>query len=117
MAFDADRDAIHRNSRRFLEDIQYKDFAHAAVFHTDRERNEKNIAQLIEKKFLVKPELLDIRHFEVLRVDLSGEGNRGKSVSNVTVKFLNTKETRDVECVLYWKKENDAWYMDLQSSL
>lgn len=111
------RAALEEMTRRFLVDVQFKDFAHAATFHSSEDAAGRDIAALIEKKFAVKPELLDIRHFEILRIDVSPEGDRAKSVNTVTVKVLNSGKTRDVELVLYWKHENDRWYMDLQSSL
>ena len=99
LVLDPDRDVIHRNTRRFLEDLQFKDFKHAGTFHTEKEQSERNIPELIEKKFAIKPELLDIRHFEVLRIDISDDGDRAKSVSNVTVKFLNTSRSVSIACI------------------
>lgn len=104
-------------TRRFLVDVQFKNFDHAATFHTKEDGEGKDIASLIEKKFAVKPELLDIRHFEILRIDVSPQADRAKSVNTVTVKVLNSGKTRDVELVLYWKRVEGKWYMDLQSSL
>ena len=64
--------------RDFLQDIQYKDFDHAATFHAPEDAKDKNIAQKLEAKFAVKPELIDIRHFEVLRIDLFPDGGRDR---------------------------------------
>jgi hypothetical protein len=114
---DPDRSRLHEATCEFLRSIQFKDFTRASTLHTDADRAKRDLPQLIEKKFAVPPELLDIRHFEVVRIDVWPEGNRAKSVNAVTVKLLNSKEIRDVELVLYWKKNEGRWYMDLQSSL
>jgi len=117
LALDGDRFEIDRRTRRFLEDLKYKDFDHAATFHTPEEREEFDIAAMIEKKFYVKPEHLDIRHFEILRVDVSDSGDRGKAVIKATVKLLNLGKIKDAEAVFYWKKVEGTWYQELRSSL
>jgi hypothetical protein len=119
---DPNRNAIDTKTRRFLTDLQYKDFPHAASFHDPAIQEKFDIPKLIEKKFLVKPEHLDIRHFEVLRVDVSPQGSRAKAIVKVTVRLLSTDKVRDVEAVFYWKKSPGPkppaqWFMDLQSSL
>lgn len=114
---DGDRHDLDTKTHRFLTDIQFKNFDHAATFHTEEEREQFDIAAMIEKKFLVKPEQLDIRHFEVLRIDISPEGDRGKSVVKANVKLLALGQTKDVEAIFYWKKVGGTWHMALQSSL
>lgn len=117
LVFDATRDLLETKARGFLQDIQFKDFAHAAQFHSLADQAQADIPKKIEKKFLVKPELLDIRHFEILRIDVSPDGNRAKAIATITVRFLGNGKTRDFETVLYWKKEEGQWYLDLESSL
>lgn len=118
MALNSDRNAIDTRTRRFLADIQYKDFEHAATLHAPDERAQFDIGAMIEKKFFVKPEHLDIRHFEVLRVDIHpDDASRGKAVVKATVKVLNTGKVQDVEAVFYWRKQGPEWFMALRSSL
>jgi len=114
-----DRAQVEGAMRRFLEDVQFKDFAHAATLHTEADRKTRNIPQLIEEKFKIKPELMDIKSFEVLRVDLMSTGERAKVPVKVFVKLLNSEQAvREVEAVFFFKKSPDGrWFMDLQSSL
>lgn len=115
---------LDEKARGFLTDIQYKDFERAAQHHSEEDQAKKDIPKLIEAKFHVKPEALDIRHFEVLRVDLAPTNDRAKAVCTVTVVYLNAPASlgisgpKDYDVVLYFKKADDGqWWMDLQSSL
>jgi hypothetical protein len=114
-----DKLAVEVDCRRFLEDIQFKDFAHAATFHTEQDRKVKDIPKLIEEKFQIKPELLDIRSFEILRVDIMSNGKRAKVLTKVFVKVLNAEQkVREMEAAFFFKQEaGGKWFMDLQSSL
>ena len=117
LVLDENRNMLEQKAKGFLQDIQFKDFKHAANFHHPDDQKKADISKKIEKKFLVKPELLDIRHFEIIRIDVSDEGNRAKAISTVTVTFLGNRQTKDFEVVLYWKKINKEWFLDLESSL
>ena len=114
---DEDRAQVHARTSRFLDDIKFKDFAHAATFHTAEDQEKRDIPTLIERKFAVKPELLDIRTHDVLAVEIMSTGERAKVRTIVHVTLLNTGQTRDVDAVFYWQKIDGVWYMDLQSSL
>ena len=116
-SFAPDKADLMLKMERFLNDVKFKDFAHAALFHTVEDREKHDIPSLIEKKFLVKPEQLDIGAFEVLTVEVMETGDRAKVRTMVHVKLLNTKEDRDVDSIFYWKKVDGVWFMDLSSSL
>lgn len=123
LMLDPSKEEVLKATRRFLEDIQFKDFTHAGSFHTEEDQKKKDIPALIERKFGIKPEQLDIRHFEVLRIDISSSGDRAKALTRTTSKVLNSKQVtgkeqvREVDIVWYWKKVDGKWFMDLQSSL
>ena len=114
---DEDRNALDQGTRGFLTAIQYKDFEKAASFHHPDEREKFDIAKMIEDKFYIKPEHLDIRHFETLRVDVGPEGRRGKVAARANLKILNAAKVKDVEAIFYWKKVDGDWYLALRSSL
>ena len=116
-SFSPFKDLIHQQMIRFIQDIQFKDFKHAATFHTDKEQAEKDIPKMIEKRFVVKPELLDIKTFDVLGVELNPAGDRAKVRTQWHIKLLNSDKTKDVDVIFYWKKIDGKWFMDLQSSL
>ncbi|MBI3892334.1 MAG: hypothetical protein HY303_12495 [Candidatus Wallbacteria bacterium] len=122
--FSPDRQHVFDATKRFLEDVQFKDFDHASGFHTEEDRKKKKIPQLIEEKFLTKPEFLDIRHFEILRLEISSAGDRARVLTRTTMKQLNSEQLRggkedvkNVDTIWYWKKTGGKWFMDLQSSL
>lgn len=118
LSLEPDKQTVELATRRFLEDVKFKDFAHASTFHTDQDRKRKDIPKLIEEKFQIKPELLDIRDFEVLRVDVMSTGERAKALAKVFVKVLNSnQDVKEVDMSFFFKKEKGGWYMDLQSSL
>ncbi len=117
-SWDPGREQVERLTRKFLDDIRFKDFAHAGTFHTASDQAAVNIPAMIESKFAIKPEQLDIQETRIERIDLDPEGRRAKAVTVWHTKWLNMKEVRDVEVALYWQKGADGlWYMQLKSSL
>ncbi|MBF0408943.1 MAG: hypothetical protein HQM10_16460 [Candidatus Riflebacteria bacterium] len=117
MPFDADRMYIYESTLEFLESVKYKDFKTAASFHHPDKFKERDVPKLIESRFFVKPELLDLANHEVLHVDVNSRGDRARARCRATVKVLNTKEIRDLDIIFYWMKESSKWYMTLESSL
>ncbi|MGD8237100.1 MAG: hypothetical protein PVH68_00990 [Armatimonadota bacterium] len=117
LALGRDKKSLHDNMVGFLEAVQFKDFDTAANYHNDEDSAERDIAQLIESKFLVKPEQLNIMDFRIDRVWTTRSGDRGRCLTTSTVRKLNTEEVRDIEAMFYWAKENGEWYLKLESSL
>lgn len=95
---------------RFLTDLKFKDFEQAAKYHTVLEQAKVDIPVLIERLFQVKPEFLNIRDFQVVRVELDPDGKRARTIFKSNVEFLNTAEgdnpnkEKQVEGILYWHK-------------
>lgn len=113
----ADARTIVDLSRKFMEDIQFKDFKKAAQYSLPEHRD-MNMPKLIERLFQIKPELLDIQNIQVLNQDFDSTGDRARVYLQADVKVLNTQELRKPNIILYWKREPDKnWYMDLASSL
>jgi len=126
LAYNAVQAALAKHGARFLECIQYKNFDEAAGFHSKDDRKKANIPQLIERLFKVKPEFLDIRRIDVTRVTVDSAGSRARTYFRANVELLNSlqnpkeqkeRKERDVEGILYWKKQDGEWRLDLQSSL
>lgn len=118
LAWAPDKHAVETRIFEFLEGVQFKDFKRAAKVHSEKDQEGKNIPELIEKKFMIKPELLDIKSFEIVHIDLTHAGERAKVLTKVHVRLLNSGEPiKEVEAVFYFKKEEGQWVMDLQSSL
>ena len=106
-------------SRSFWEDVQFKDFKRAATYHTEGRREKVDISYLIERLFMIKPELLDIMDYEIIFSRLDSTGLRGRVKTNLRVKNLATKKIRMREVMLYWhrKTADSPWYMELETSL
>jgi hypothetical protein len=111
----------------FLEAIKFKDFSAAADFHNELDRAKADIPKLIERLFKIKPEFLNIRDLRVLSAEIDSTGNRAITRFNSNVEILNSlkqgrraeegRKQRDVEGVLYWRKEDGRWVLKLESSL
>jgi hypothetical protein len=113
-----DKHAVETRIFDFLEGIQFKDFERAARVHSEKDQEGRNIPELIEKKFMIKPELLDIKSFEIVHIDLTHAGERAKVLTKVHVMLLNSGEPiKEIEAVFYFKRAEGQWVMDLQSSL
>jgi len=113
-----DRAKLEEMSLKFLEDLRFKDFQHAASYHSTEDRKKVNIPQKIEQWFMVKPEQLDIMRYEVMRTDVDSTGLRGRVKVKTVIKILNTSEIKEPEMMLYWFKDpTEGWIMELESSL
>jgi len=118
MTANKDKQILAELAINFLEDIKFKDFKKAASYHYKTDRDKVNIPQLIEEKFMIKPEFLDITKYEVKEVDLDRSGNRARVKTRTIFKVLNTSEIKEMDMIFYFhKKEDGIWYMMLESSL
>lgn len=114
-----DRGELRRTSLDFWEDIQFKDFDRAAGYHAPERQDEVDIPYLIQRLFLVKPEMLDIMEYEVVLCDIDSTGDRGRVKTRLKVKELTMGHIKEREVMLYFHRENSAspWYMELEDSL
>lgn len=115
--FNSEKSKLQDLMISFLEDIQFKDFQKAASYHSSEDQKNANIPKLIEEKFKIKPELMDIREYQIEDVDIDRSGNRARIRTMTHVKILNSDELRDIESIFYWHKTDGVWNMQLKSSL
>ncbi len=110
---------LRKLTRSFLEDIQFKDFAKAAGYHSPDEQEGVDIPYLLERLFMIKPEALDIMEYEILFVDIDSSGLRARTKARVKFKNLLQGKIEDRELVLYWDRTSPEapWHMKLESSL
>jgi hypothetical protein len=138
---------LDKLARSFLQDLQFKDFAKAGKYHSFLDQGKADIPKLIERLFQVKPEVLNIRDFEIVKVDLDEDGKRARTFFRSNLELLNTAEgdkpnkEKQIEGILYWHKlpvtagmppsaegaaqtttdavaaEAEQWFMKLESSL
>lgn len=114
----ADRSQLEQYALKFMEDLRFKDFQHAASYHSVEDRKKVNIPQMIERWFAVKPETLDIMRYEVQKVDIDSTGKRGRVKVKTVLKILNANEIKEPEIMLYFFKDPaEGWVMELESSL
>ncbi|MBX3171300.1 MAG: hypothetical protein KF760_28080 [Candidatus Eremiobacteraeota bacterium] len=114
----ADRSQLEQMSLKFMEDLRFKDFQHAASYHSVEDRKKVNIPQLIEQWFAVKPETLDIMRYEIQKVDIDSTGKRGRVKIKTVLKILNANQIKEPEMMLYFFKDPaEGWIMELESSL
>ena len=113
-----DRAHLEQQSLKFMEDLRFKDFQHAASYHSTEDRKKVNIPALIEQMFHVKPEMLDIMRYRVLDVAIDSTGRRGRVKLKAVCKILNANQIQEPEILLYWFKDpTEGWIMELESSL
>ena len=110
---------LRKTVRAFLEDIQFKDFNHAASYHAPDKRDSVDIPYLLERLFLQKPESLDIMDYEIVFAKIDSTGRRARVKARVKVKNLLRGDIRDQEFVLFFHRDapESPWYMELESSL
>ena len=56
-------------------------------------------------------------YFNIDFVEFDSTGRLAKAKTTCGVRVLNTKEDRRPESVLYWKKTDGNWYLDLRTTL
>lgn len=116
--FNSDKGKIAEMSKSFLEDIQFKDYDSAAMYHSPEDQEKADIPKLIERVFKIKPEFLDIMRYEIKDVELDQSKSRAKVRVHSVVRVLNTEKIKEPELILYWHKSDEGkWYMELHSSL
>ncbi len=116
-SLNSDRNTLYNRMSDFLEDIQFKDFKKSASYHSPEDQKSANIPDLIENKFLIKPELMDIKEFQIQKIDVDRSGERARIHTMTHIKLLNSTEMKDVESIFFWHKVNGIWYMRLKSSI
>ncbi|MBI5209609.1 MAG: hypothetical protein HY927_06495 [Elusimicrobia bacterium] len=114
----SDKAAIRQKSVRFLECLKFKNFEEAAVFHTPAElKDHPNIPKQLESFFKIPHENLDIQDINIDFMEFDSTGARAKVKTTTGVHVLNSKEDRRVEAMIYWKKVDGQWFMDLRTTL
>jgi len=121
----AERRWLAERTADFLEDLQFKDFDTASKYHLAADREKRDIPAMIQSRFGIKHEVLDITRYEILEVDLDRAKTRARVRSLVHFHVLGDKlvrddkeSSRDVEMLLYWFRDAAGqWTMELSSSL
>jgi hypothetical protein len=114
-----DRGELRRLAASFWEDIQFKDFKSAARYHSEANQGAVDIPYLIERIFMLKPELLDVMEIEVVFVDIDSTGDRGRVRTRLKCKNLAINNIFEKELMLYFRRADaqSPWTMELESSL
>ena len=93
---------VEEQADAFLRAVQFKDFRAASLSHHPMERDRVDIGRSIERLFFVKPELLDIKDYEIVRTDVD-EGGRARALVRARTKKLNAdKKYSEQELMLYF---------------
>ena len=102
-----DRSHVEELSQRFMEDLQFKDFRSSALYHHVLDRDRVDVGRTLETLFLVKPEMLDIREYRIIKAEIDSSGDRARVHLNTKFQRLNLKkEPEEGEVILYWLKRH-----------
>lgn len=110
---------MRRKVLSFWEDIQFKDFDGATRYHAPEARRTVDIRYLIERTFGVKPELIDIKEYEVMWVDMDSTGLRARVRTRTKAQILNREKIETAEVMFYFTRDDldSPWYMNFETSL
>lgn len=110
---------LRRISLSFWEDIQFKDFERAATYHPPELQDQVDIPYLLQRLFVVRPEMLDILEYEVVMVDIDSSGDRARVRTRLKVKELARGKVREKQVMLYFRRDGPEapWTMRLEDSL
>ena len=109
ISINEDKQVLEEKVTNFLEDVEFKDFEKAATYHNKADQEKVNISKLIEDKFMVKPELLDITKYEVTDINIDRSGERAKVKTRTIFKILNTGKVEEMELIFYFHRKT-VWY-------
>lgn len=94
-------------STSFMEDLQFKDFRSSKLYSHELDQERLDIGATLERLFQIKPELLDILDYTLVRTDIDSSGERAKVLVRTRFKRLNIgKEVEEAELILYWIKRH-----------
>jgi hypothetical protein len=114
-----DEAKLRSTALSFWEDIQFKDFDHAASYHAPELQDAVDIPYLLQRLFKVKPEALDLMEYEVVFVDIDSSRLRARVKTRLKVKFLGNGKIKEQEVLLYFHRDDvdSPWFMKLEDSL
>jgi hypothetical protein len=105
--FNSDRKVVRELSMQFLEDLQFKDFRSSALYHHRLEQGRVDVGRSLERLFLIKPEMLDIIDYRVVKAEVDSSENRARVLVNTRFRRLNMKdEPEEADLMLYWIKRH-----------
>lgn len=105
--FSPEQNKINELSRKWMEDLQFKDFRSSSLYHHKLDRDRVDIGRAIERLFLVKPEMLDILDYNIVKAEVDSSGERARVKVNVRYKKLNKdKKPKEGRLMLYWMKRH-----------
>jgi hypothetical protein len=98
---------VNELSRKWMEDLQFKDFRSSGLYHHKLDRDRVDIGRALERLFMVKPEMLDIRDYRIVSTDVDSTGKRARVKVKSRFKRLNKdKEPQEADLMLYWMKRH-----------
>ncbi len=99
--------SVNELSRKWMEDLQFKDFRSSSLYHHQLDRDRVDIGRALERLFLVKPELLDIKDYRIVSADVDSTGERARVKVKARFKRLNKdEEPQEADLMLYWMKRH-----------
>lgn len=114
-----DDQELRDKTTSFLEDLQFKDYDHAATYNDPATRGQLDIRLIVHRLFVVKPEAQDIMSYEVVFVDVDSTGLRARVKSRVKLKGLVDQRIVEREVMVFYQRAtmSSPWYMRLEDSL
>lgn len=98
---------VNKLSRKWMEDLQFKDFRSSSLYHHKLDRNRIDIGRALERLFLVKPEMLDIKDYRIVSTDVDSTGERARTKIKARYVRLNQdKKPKEADLMLYWMKRH-----------
>ena len=119
IALNSDAAKLRNRANLFWEDIQFKDFDAAAAHHENHLSETIDISYLVNRLFLVKPELLEILDYEIIYAKIDSSGLRGRVKYQIHYKEFVRNKFGKREIILYFYRlnNNEQWYLKLEDSL
>lgn len=105
--FNPDAGTVGDLSDRFMEDVQFKDFRQSSLYHHELERDRVDVGRSIEQLFMVKPEMLDLMEYRIVKSEVDSTGDRARVKVRTRYEILNKGDgPQDGELLLYWIKRH-----------
>lgn len=111
-----ERGAARQVVLKFWEDIKFDDPKSAAKLMMPDAQDSALVSTFLSKLFHVQPEKLDIVSYKIIAVEIDSTGSRARVKNSILAKNLTSQEAVNTEAMLFLRKVDNNWYLDLGSS-
>ncbi|MDA0712629.1 MAG: hypothetical protein O2897_01405 [bacterium] len=111
-----ERGEVRNVVMKFWEDLKFDDAKSATALMVPSANDPSLVGVFLSNVFSMPPESLDIVSYNVDAVEIDSTGHRARVKSSIVANDLRKKTPIQTEAMLFLRKVEEAWLLDLSSS-